>query len=694
MIVAKPSKAVLLEAAILGAIYFVAGLAAIKLSDAAGGIVPLWPANAIVLATLLRRTPGAWLYYLLAGFLADWVLGLGVGDTVLFSAGFALCDSLDVVLAAVVLQRIFQLPANFDKIWQLLVLLLVAALLAPMAGSSLAASLQAIAYGDPYWQGWITWWISSAVGMVIVAPLWLELDRARLTEWRAEIVPGEVAAMALSTSALVVFVFQQNVFFLLFMLMPFLLWSALRAGRFGAAVHNVLIMAPAVWYTVNGMGPIVQLYPDSVANQVLFLQFFLATLAMPALVIATVFGEKTRARELLRKTVAQLRHAQAIAKLNHWEYDTTTDRLRVPSGQTGIVVSDAKDLEGLTDEAYVERFVHPEDRARVLDAYGLPGAKKSRTDIEYRIIRSDGEERIVHETGESTCDETGLVISQFGTIQDVTERRTAERALRDKDERLRSLQSQLIRATRISTVGGLSSAIVHELSQPLTAIMNYAMAGSRVIDRDGEQGIESLREIMAKSIEQTQRANSVIQSLRRLYQKGEMAFIDQDLNQAVEEACTIGLLDAKQLNIRVDLDLDRSLLPVKIDRIQVQQVVLNLLRNGIDAMSRSDQRRLSVKTSFVAGATAEVAVSDTGTGLSDEVRARLFQPFVTSSAEGMGMGLAICRSIIEAHGGKLWAETNSAGGATFRFTVQMVASKPSETETPLFADRAKQAASG
>ena len=653
----------------LALVYFLAGRLAIVLSDSAGGIVPLWPSSAILLATLLRSPQKIWPLYIAACYVSDILVGVSVGDELSFASGFAAADILDVIVAAFLIGRLVGLPLRLETTGQLLTFVGVAAVLAPMAGASLAAFLQVLAYGDPYIDGWITWWISSSVGMVIVAPLWLELERGRLAAWWAGIVPAEVAAMVVFTSAFVTYAFMRPELYLLFLIMPFLLWSALRAGQFGAAAHNLLIMVPAVWFTVNGQGPIAGLYPGLNEQKVLFLQFFLAAMALPNLVSATVYAERLRAEQALNKTVEKLKDAHRIAKLSQWEWDAQEDRLWLPCEKSSAVADDPRLLQGLSDEDYIQRYVHPDDRDRIRQAYGAPARPNTEFDFEYRVVDPDGAERIVHEIGYSVYDERGELVTQAGTVQDVTTMRHAEQALRERDARLRDLQAQLARASRITTITSMSAAILHELTQPLTAIMNFVASARRIINKDPDAQPERLIMALDKVGQQAERATDVMQSLRRLYRGGKPEPRVQELNAAVEEACTLGLMSDTPPGMVSEIDLARGLPAVYIDRVQIQQVVINLLRNAAEAMADADARVLTVRTAEVNPNTVQVSVADTGPGLSEEARRRLFQPFVTTKSTGMGLGLTICQTIISEHGGKLWAEANPGGGTVFHFTL-------------------------
>src|SRR5271169_1565175 len=257
-----------------------------------------------------------------------------------------------------------------------------------------------------------------------------------------------------------------------------------------------------------------------------------------------------------------------------------------------------------------------------------------------------------------------------GFIRDITERQ-------QNRKRLQELQAELTHVCRLSAMGQMGAALAHELNQPLTAIVNYMQACRRLLR--GQVGTVPPRvdEALEKAIAQAARAGEIIRRLRQFVGKGDNERRFEDLNNVIEEASALALVGAKQQGVRVMLELAPDLPQIALDRVQIQQVVLNLVRNAVEAMSATDERLLTIATRQFAkqgvGLLAEVRVSDTGSGLTPVVLDQLFQPFVTTKEGGMGVGLSICRSIVEAHGGRIWAEPNPQGGTSFTFTLPMTA---------------------
>jgi two-component system sensor kinase FixL len=248
-----------------------------------------------------------------------------------------------------------------------------------------------------------------------------------------------------------------------------------------------------------------------------------------------------------------------------------------------------------------------------------------------------------------------------GFVRDLTERQLTE-------NRLQELQSELLHVSRLSDVGQMASALAHELNQPLAAIVNYVQATRRMLQASNDGPSPRILETMDKAVAQAARAGEIIQHLRSFIRKGETERSIEDLSKVVEEATALGLVGAKENGINVQIDLSPDPLPVFIDKVQIQQVVFNLIRNSVEALPHSDVRELSVTTRLGGDGMALAAVGDSGPGLAQTVAEQLFQPFVTTKEKGMGLGLSICRSIVEAHGGRLWAAPNPVRGVTFQFS--------------------------
>jgi two-component system sensor kinase FixL len=256
-------------------------------------------------------------------------------------------------------------------------------------------------------------------------------------------------------------------------------------------------------------------------------------------------------------------------------------------------------------------------------------------------------------------DASGTMIGASKTARDVTERKRSE-------ERLMGMQNELAHVGRLSAMGQMSAAIAHELNQPLTAIANYAKAAQRLLQNENPEPrqLQSAREAMEKAVTQTLRAGTIIRYLRDFVEKRESRKFPEDLNEVIREAVSLGTVGHNHSNVKLTLALDPILPKVAIDKVQIQQVLMNLVRNAIEAMAEVERRELTISSSLGEGG-LRITVQDTGPGLAPHVAARLFQPFVTTKSDGMGIGLKICQSIIEGHGGTIVARAAGPPGATF-----------------------------
>lgn len=246
-----------------------------------------------------------------------------------------------------------------------------------------------------------------------------------------------------------------------------------------------------------------------------------------------------------------------------------------------------------------------------------------------------------------------------GFIRDLSERQLTE-------NRLHELQLELLHVSRLSDVGQMASTLAHELNQPLAAIVNYVQATRRLLQAQEEPVSPKILEVMDKAVVQAARAGEIIRHLRSFIRRGEAERQIEELNKTVEEATALALVGAKEASINVRWDLSDAAMPVLIDKVQIQQVVFNIIRNGLEAMADHPlPRDLVVTTTLVDDDTAQISISDSGPGLAPKVQAQLFQPFVTTKERGMGLGLSICKTIIDSHGGRLWASPNAKRGAVF-----------------------------
>ena len=249
-----------------------------------------------------------------------------------------------------------------------------------------------------------------------------------------------------------------------------------------------------------------------------------------------------------------------------------------------------------------------------------------------------------------------------GFVRDLTD-------TQETQSKLHELQSELVHLSRLTAMGEMAATLAHELNQPLAAISNYLRGSRRLLEASADPGLEPVKDALMKGAEQAARAGQIIRRLRDFVTRGETERRVERIGKLVEEASALALVGAHERGVRVEVTIDPEVDWVIVDRVQVQQVLVNLLRNAMEAMQDAPRRELTVSLTAAGETMVEIAVADTGPGVSEEIAAKLFQPFVTSKQHGMGVGLSISRTIVEAHGGKIWCESNAGGGATFRFTL-------------------------
>ncbi len=260
--------------------------------------------------------------------------------------------------------------------------------------------------------------------------------------------------------------------------------------------------------------------------------------------------------------------------------------------------------------------------------------------------------------------ETGAVYARLAQSFAIETRR--------QEQRLHEVQAELIHVSRLTELGQMVSALAHEVNQPLTAIGSYVRASRRLLLVGAT---EKCDEALQKASDQVTRASQVIQRLRQFVKKADAQREAEDVRQTVEEAAALALLGPERHGVYLAADYAPDLPPVLIDKVQIQQVLLNLIRNAVEAMRDSRRRKLTIKTMLSVDGLVEISVADSGPGLPEQVREKLFQPFITTKPSGMGVGLSICHGIIEAHGGRLWLTESPEGGADFHFTLPVLAER-------------------
>jgi PAS domain S-box-containing protein len=378
-------------------------------------------------------------------------------------------------------------------------------------------------------------------------------------------------------------------------------------------------------------------------------------------VLQAASRERDRAEESLRRSENYLAEAQRLAHMGSWVW-------RVP-GRDALHLSDEwYRVYGFDPEkgspTWEQRLlrIHPEDRTKYEVAIDRAIADKSDYEVEFRILIPNGTVKYIHTVGHPVLNESGNLVEFVGNSMDVTERKRGE-------ESLRQAQAELARVNRVTTMGELTASLAHEVNQPIAAASTNANTCLRWLNND-PPNIEEARAAAMRIAKDAKRAGEIVNRVRQLFKKGTSQRELLDVNEIIREMIVLLRGEITRYNIFVGTDLAAGLPQVMADRVQLQQVLMNLMINGIEAMKDvSGTGELAIKSQKTEGQEVVVCVTDSGVGLPAQQTEQIFHPFFTTKPHGTGMGLRISRSIIESHGGRLWAADNTPRGASFYFTL-------------------------
>jgi len=372
----------------------------------------------------------------------------------------------------------------------------------------------------------------------------------------------------------------------------------------------------------------------------------------------------SRTEEALRRNEAYLAEAQKLSHTGSFGWDLPSGKIYW-SQETFRIFGYEPSMESTLE--LVLRRTHPEDKAMVRQVIDRVTKEHKNFDFEHRLLMPDGSVKYIRVVGRPTSgDSAGFEF--VGAVTDITERKRAEEALQQA-------HAELVHVTRVTALGELTASIAHEINQPLTAVLNNASACLRWLAGESPD-LDEAREAVGRIIRDGNRASDVIARMRALFRKGCAVKEQLDLNEAIKETTILTQNEIRRSKVALRMEMARDLPFVMGDRVQLQQVVMNLILNGIEAMSTLEERNreLLIRTQSSAGDEVLVAVRDSGIGLDPRSTERIFDAFQTTKPGGLGMGLKISRSIVEWHGGRLWAVPNDDRGATFQFTLPKLVS--------------------
>ena len=385
--------------------------------------------------------------------------------------------------------------------------------------------------------------------------------------------------------------------------------------------------------------------------------------------VASDLTDRIRAEEALQRSEAYLAEAQRLSHTGSWGWNIATREITHWSQEIYRLYGFDPEAGIPPFEAHLHR-IHPEDRASLAEALERAIHDGAEFELVFRVVLPDSATKYIHKIGHPVYDAAGAVVEFIGTDMDITERKQAEAEVRESERRYREVEVELAHANRVATMGQLSASIAHEINQPITAAITNANAALRWLGARPPD-LEETRQALARIVNDGNRAGEVIGRIRDLIKKTPPRKDSLEINEAILEVVALTRGEVAKNHVSVQTQLPEGLPLIQADRVQLQQVILNLIINAVEAMSGKgeESRELLISAGRAEPDGVLVVVQDSGPGLTAASFERLFEAFYSTKPDGLGMGLSICRSIIEAHGGRLWATANTPHGAVFQFTV-------------------------
>ena len=639
-----------LELAIVFVAYYVAG----KLGQATteirdSNLGPVWPAYGVALAAVIVRGARVWPALAASAFL--------VAFQSPEPALTALCQAGSSTLAALTggaLLRDVGFDRSLSRLKDAIALIVLGAAVSPIISSVLGVAALYATGVQPYSgvsQAWLVYWMGDGTGALLVTPLVLSAADLARPQTRARV--GELGALmgVLLLACFLIFgdvaVFAVRLHVLAFAVLPFIMWAAIRIGTIGVATSTLSVAAFATVATALGRGPFAQ--NETFTNAVL-LDVFFVVLSTTGLLLAAVIAERTRAEAERERLIAEQAGVEARLRL----------AAIVESSDDAIV---RHDIDGtITDwNAGAERlYGHSADEAIGMNFFALvqPDANPAIpadeiTKWETVHVKKDGTRFAASFTISPIRDAMGRIVGESAIARDVSER-----------HRVRALHDEVTHLGRVSLMSALTGALAHEINQPLSAVSVNADAAALLLAQE-PLPVEELREALRDIRADNRRAGDVLERVRALLKKEATEFGPVEIGPSIGDAVRLVRGTAERRGIRIVVQPE-NIPPVRGDRVQVQQVLLNLLLNACDAVAENEPelRRIHLRTVAEAQHVA-VHVEDHGPGLEDHELERIFDPFYTTKAEGLGLGLSISRAIVAAHQGSLHASRNPERGMTF-----------------------------
>jgi PAS domain S-box-containing protein len=639
------------------------------------GTAILFPPYAVLTAALLFSPLRRWWVYLLASGLGNYLPHRDNSP----ASWVLLCEGANfsrALLTAVGVRYLSPGGPRLDTLRGVATFLVCAVVVGPFAAAFLGAGVVVLHVKTAdFWRVWQAWFLSNALtGLTLLpiivigvgsGPSWTK----RLS-WR-RVLEASALLVGLLTVGILVFAGPyggpSSLPVRLYAPLPFVLWAAVRFGPGGTSASLLVITALTIWGALSGHGPFVTQSPS---DNLLSLQLFLLAISPPSMFLAAAMAERRRAFAALCESEQAVR--QQYAELATIYHAAPVGLAFVDTQLRYVGVNDClAEINGVPAEAHLGRTIrevlpHLADAIEPIYRRVLAtGEPVIDLEVHGMTASRPGTERTWLVSRYPVKDAQGALLGVSTVVQETTERKQIEEA-----------RQELAHASRLTLLGEMTASIAHEINQPLGAILSNADAAEMLLE-SAPASLSEVRHILDDIRKDDLRASEVIRRLRALLRKREMEMQPVDLNEVISEILGLIRAESGRRGVAIETDLAADLPLIRGDKVHLQQIFLNLLLNGMDAMAdTTGARKLTVRTALNENGCVAIAVSDAGPGIGPDRLPRLFDPFFSTKKEGMGLGLPIARSLVEAHGGRIWAENNPGGGATFRFTLPPGAKQP------------------
>ncbi|HEY0685656.1 MAG TPA: MASE1 domain-containing protein [Steroidobacter sp.] len=655
-------------ALLLAVSYFLGVHAGFALTSDHAPVALLWPPNAVLLSALLLSPKRAWPILIAVTLPAHLLAEMSAQVPMSMVLLWFVSNVTEALIGAFVIRGYLHRAPQFDRFHDLIVFLIGAVLLGAVLSSFLdTAFVAAIGwrYSD-FWTVYRTRLLSNVLATLTLAPLILHLAQAggRFTRRRGVRDQIEIAVLLIGLWGACALVFLQphpdaNDFMRPYMILPLLVWAAMRLSVSGLCLCMLSVAAFAISGLLDGRGPFAASDP---AAGVVGLQLFLIISAVSLLLHCVSLGELRNAQQVAVQHGERLQLALSAARMGIWDWEVGSQRLMWSNPAYNLA---GQALQYETSMTRMLERIHPDDRAAVSAAFADVANGADHLEVEFRW---------------SGADDRGSDSGWASAIGKVSERDGGRRLLgvhvnvserKNQEFQVQQQLNQISHLSRVAMLGELSGALAHELSQPLTAILANAQAARRWLQQGA---VGEIHEVVDDIIAENKRASEVIRRLRALFARGTADSGPVDVNECVRDVLSLAHSDLVARNIMAEVRLAANLPDVWADRIQLQQVLLNLILNACDAMRENNpgERYLRISTRLTEEGEIGIEVCDRGTGIGD--LEKIFEPFYTTKQHGLGLGLAICQTIVGAHRGRLWASNNSDRGATIHIILPLLTS--------------------